>query len=93
MTDKYDRGPEPEPGVTVRWEKSRAGSAVDDELERDLSVLVHRFNNWIAACDEIDRLRELLAELPGLVRADRGSEPFSADEVADAIEARIREVG
>ena len=67
-------------------------------LAPDAAAIVHRVNSWDAACDEIDRLRALLAELPGLVRDECGCEGGEAEfcpyhVAAAVIEARIREVG
>ena len=103
MTDKYDRGPECD-GVDPYsvGDYGRLDDGVGTEVNPEgLAVAVYRYNRWHFACDEIDRLRGLLAELPGMVRGmarDADTFPladhdYALDHAAGAIEARIREVG
>jgi hypothetical protein len=58
---------------------------------RDTATILHRVNDYPAACDEIDRLRTLLHSLTDMVREMAPLDPVAAEyhEMADAIEARI----
>lgn len=78
---------------------SRTDGAVADvvtelyDYNADARAIVHRVNNWDAACDEIDRLRELVAGLPAMVRGlAMRKVGCPMHDAANAIEARIREV-
>lgn len=64
MSEKYDRGPEP----SDDWSGEPQPSPHQEDEAQLARVERHRFNGWHTACDEIDRLRAILAELPAMAK-------------------------